>query len=119
LRFLPAFLARWLGDRLRFHLNQESGASIAHPLAQILNLDPHLLIRHLDRDEDSFVSIQVSVEGEIVILSNGPEFARSFFQGVFLECPHSFHTSKEFKISEEWLGDDESKALLLVCSLGR
>lgn len=110
-----AFLARagWNQsvDRLRFHIYQEPNASTGHPLAQALNLDPHLLIRQLDRDEDRFVSIQVSVEGEIIALSNDPEFARSFFGGLFLECPPSFHTSEEFEVSEEWRTDDETKGL--------
>jgi hypothetical protein len=120
-----AFLARggWNQsvDRLRFHIYQERGASMAHPLAQALNLDPHLLIRHLNRDEGLFVSLQISVEGEIIILSNDDEFARSFFEGIFLECPPSFHTSEEFEVSEEWRTDENTKALfggMLTGALG-
>lgn len=64
----------------------------------------------LEGDEDRFVSVQASVEGEIVILSNEAEFARSFFEGLFLECPPSFHTSREFEISEGWQTDGETKA---------
>jgi hypothetical protein len=114
-----AFLARsgWNQsvDRLRFHIFQETNASSDHPLAQVLNLDPHLLIRQLDRDEDRFVSIHVSVEGEIMVLSNDPEFARAFFDGLFLECPPSFHTSEQFEISEEWQTDDNTRAFLRGC----
>lgn len=98
-------------DRLRFHLRQESNDSTKHPLAKLLrSVEPHILIRRLDRDEDRFVSVQASVEGEIVILSNEAEFARLFFEGLFLECPPSFHTSQEFEISEGWQTDGETKA---------
>ena len=108
-------------DRLRFHIFQETNAFSGHPLARVLNVDPHLLIRQLDRDEDRFVSIHVSVDGEIMVLSNDPEFARSFFDGLFLECPPSFHTSEEFEISEEWQTDDNTRALfagMLASALG-
>src|SRR3990172_4625531 len=44
------------------------------------------------------------------ILSNDADFARRFFQGIFLECPPSFHTSDQFQITEEWLTDQETKA---------
>jgi len=73
-------------------------------------IEPHLLIRRLDRDEDQFISIHVSVDGEIVVLSNDAEFARKCFRGIFLECPPSFHTADEFQISEEWTADDQTKA---------
>src|SRR5437870_12562121 len=67
-------------DRLRFHVAQGSSDSSDHPLARMLrDVEPHILIRRLDRDEDRFVSVQASVNGGIVILSNDPEFARSFF----------------------------------------
>lgn len=99
-------------DRLRFHLIQDSSNSSHHPLARMLEkVAPHILVRRLDRDEDQFVSVQASVDGEIVILSNDTDFARSFFAGLFLECPPSFHTFEEFEISEGWLTDSETKAL--------
>ena len=98
-------------DRLRFHLIQDSSDSSHHPLARMLEkVAPHILVRRLDRDEDQFVSVQASVEGEIVVLSNDADFARSFFAGLFLECPPSFHTFEEFELSEEWLTDNETKA---------
>jgi hypothetical protein len=33
------------------------------------------------------------------------------FQGIFLECPPSSPTFGEVKITEEWLTDEETKAL--------
>ena len=43
-------------DRLRFHIQNESNIPRAHPMAQVVRrLDPHLLIRRLDRDEDHFI----------------------------------------------------------------
>lgn len=81
-------------------------------MAQVMTrLEPHLLIRRLDYDEDRFASVHVSVRGEIVVLSNDADFARAFFGGIFLECPPSFHTSGEFEITEEWKADGETKSL--------
>jgi hypothetical protein len=115
LDFNLAFLGRmgWNQsvDRLRFHTAQRANDSSDHPLARMLRaMEPHILIRRLDRDEDRFVSVQASVSGEITILSNDSEFARSFFTGLFLECPPSFHTSEEFDLSEKWETNSETKA---------
>lgn len=99
-------------DRLRFHVAQESHVAHDHPLAKILgNVEPHILIRRLDRDEGRFISLQATIEGEVTIHSNDAEFARSFFAGLFLECPPSFHASSEFQISEEWKTDKHTRAL--------
>ena len=111
-----AFLARsgWNQsvDRLRFHIQNESEIAPTHPIAQVMRrLDPHLLIRRFDRDEDRFISVRAYVQGEIVILSNDVDFAHGYFQGIFLECPPSFHTSEEFHINEEWKADVETKGL--------
>ena len=87
-----AFLARsgWNQsvDRLRFHIQNESEIAPAHPIAQVMRrLDPHLLIRRFDRDEDRFISVHAYVQGEIVILSNDVDFAHGYFQGIFLSAP--------------------------------
>jgi hypothetical protein len=111
-----AFLARsgWnqAVDRLRFHVEHDFEIPPGHPMAQVMNhLDPHLLIRRLDRDEDRFISIHVYVNGEIDVLSNDDEYARTGFKGIFLECPPSFHESDEFEITEEWKDDPRTKGL--------
>lgn len=99
-------------DRLRFHVHHATDAPRDHPLAQAISgMEPHLLIRRLDRDEDSFASVQASVNGEIVVLSNNAEFAHTYFRGIFLECPPSFHSSNDFEITEDWLTEDVTKAL--------
>ncbi|MGB7590298.1 MAG: DUF4145 domain-containing protein [Terriglobia bacterium] len=120
-RFSPldvnvAFLARsgWNQsvDHLRFHTQQDSKIPAGHPMAQVISqLDPHLLIRRLDRDEDRFISVHASVLGEIVVLSNHADFARECFRGIFLECPPSFHTVDDFEVTEEWRTDDQTKGL--------
>jgi hypothetical protein len=74
-------------------------------------LEPHLLIRRLDRDEDCFISVQASLAGEIVVLSNDAECGRHWLRGIFLEVPPSFHTADEFEISEAWKEDPETMAL--------
>lgn len=99
-------------DRLRFHLRRPSDAATNNPLAEVIGrFGPHLLIRRLDREEDHFASVRTSIDGEILVLSNDAEFARTFFRGVFLEYPPSFRTLEDFEISEEWLSDQETNAL--------
>jgi len=99
-------------DRLRFHVRSASPIEADSPLARVVTrFEPHLLIRRLDRDEDCFASVHSYVDGNIVVLSNDADFAHTLFQGIFLECPPSFHTLEEFEVTEEWLGDDETKAL--------
>jgi hypothetical protein len=118
-----AFLARsgWNQsvDRLRFHFGRASDAAPDHPLAQAISrFAPHLLIRRLDYDEDRFASVHAAADGEVVILSNDADFARAIFQGIFLECPPSFHTSEDFEISEAWLDDQETKSLFAGMLVG-
>jgi hypothetical protein len=101
-------------DRLRFHT--ERGINIAkdHPLATLLtNFKPHLLIRRYDREEDSFLTVQISIDGEFEIFSNDGNFAQRYLRGLFLECPPSFHTAEELEIDEEWLDDTKICALFL------
>jgi hypothetical protein len=99
-------------DRLRFHVRRGSLVAPDHPLAGVVTrFEPHLLIRRLDRDEHCFASVHAYVEGDIVVLSNDADFAHMLFQGIFLECPPSFHTLEEFEVTEEWLADEETKAL--------
>jgi hypothetical protein len=107
-------------DRLRFHIAQHANDSSDHLFAKMLRaMEPHVLIRRLDRDEDRFVSVQASVSGEITILSNDSEFARSFFAGLFLECPPSFHTFEEFDSSEKWETESGMKAQFAGMLAGR
>lgn len=99
-------------DRLRFHLRRAPPIAPDDPLAvAVTRFEPHLLIRRLDRDEDCFASVHAYVDGEIVVLSNDTDFAHMLFQGIFLECPPSFHTLENFEVTEEWLADEETKAL--------
>jgi hypothetical protein len=108
-------------DRLRFHTEQQN-IPTNHPLADAIgHFGIHLLIRRLEKEEDRFVSMQTSIKGQVVILSNDAPFARSFLQGVFLECPPAFHTHDELDIAEEWRSDAETKALfagMLIGALG-
>jgi hypothetical protein len=85
------------------------------------SLEPHLLIRRLDRDEGCFASVHISLQGEIVVLSNDTEFARALLRGIFLECPPSFHTLGELEVTEEWEAHGETRAMfsgLLAGALG-
>ena len=98
-------------DRLRFHVDRGTKGQADHPLAQAINqIQPQLLIRRLDRDEDRFASLHLHTDGEIVVLSNDADYARAFFAGIFLECPPSFHTLGDFETKEEWVSDDQTNA---------
>ncbi|MDO9574954.1 MAG: DUF4145 domain-containing protein [bacterium] len=95
-------------DRLRFHLETKIKVAKDHPLTTMLtNLKPHLLIRRYDREEDSFLTVFISQKGEIEILSNDCNFARRYLNGLFLECPPSFHSAEELEIIDEWVVDDQ------------
>jgi Domain of unknown function (DUF4145) len=121
-----AFLARtgWLqsSDRLRFHHESAAQRPSDHPLGEVLReMQPHLLIRRLDRAEDSFASVHITIDGEVTVFSNGSNFARSFFAGVFLDCPPSFHTWDDVEVVEEWVDEAQVKAMfagLLAGALG-
>ena len=101
-------------DRLRFHPETKLKAPKGHPLTAILtNLEPHLLIRRYDREEDSFLTAFISQEGEIEILSNDRSFAQRYLNGLFLGCPPSFHSGDELEIVEEWVEDQQICAMFL------
>jgi hypothetical protein len=99
-------------DRLRFHTAMPAGPQPPHPFVkEIHNLGPRLLIRRLDHDEDCLVNVTIDAEGEVSVLSNDAECARKSFDGIFLNCPPSFHGNNEFEITEKWLDDARTKAL--------
>ena len=101
-------------DRLRFHPKMEFKIAEDNPLAAVLaNLKPHLLIRHYDREEDSFITICINLNGEIEMLSNDRDFAQKYLHGLFLECPPSFHSFEELEITEEWVEDQQTCAMFL------
>jgi Domain of unknown function (DUF4145) len=121
-----AFLARtgWLqsSDRLRFHHESVAQPPSDHPLGGVLRaMQPHLLIHRLDRAEDAFASVHITTNGEVTVFSNDSNFAQSFFAGVFLDCPPSFHTWDDVEVVEEWVNEAQVKAMfagLLAGALG-
>lgn len=103
-----------IADRLRFHTRMKLEKNENHPMTDLFtSLKPHLLIRRYDREEDSFLSIQIALDGEIDILSNDQDFAYKYLYGLFLECPPSFHSEKELQISEKWVDDPQICAMFL------
>lgn len=101
-------------DRLRFHTElkiKEKGNKLMDTL--LSNVKPHLLIRRYDRAEDSFVSIHISLDGTLVILSNDEDFARKHLHGLFLEFPPSFYSLEDSNVSEEWIEDSQTCAFFL------
>ncbi len=97
-------------DRVRFHLEREIKVEKDHPLAFLLNrLKPHLLIRRFDREKGSFIAISITVNGEMDILSNDIEYAKKYLNGLFLNCPPSYHSVEELDlIGEKWVVDKKT-----------
>ncbi len=101
-------------DRLRFHTKTKIKSAKAHPLTAILKeLTSHLLIRRYDAEEDSFLAATIALDGETQLLSNDRDFAQRYLQGLFLECPPSFHSVEELEVSEEWADDPQIRATFL------
>jgi len=99
-------------DRLRFHTKPPQAPALSSPMGEIIHsLQPHLLIRRLDREEDRSASMHIALSGEITLLSSDCHFAHQFFEGPFLEYPPSFHTWEEFDIEAGWVDDAELKAM--------
>jgi HEPN domain-containing protein len=109
-------------DRIRFYIQQEQRAQPEHPLAKLIgSVPPHLLIRRYDREEDCLAVLRIFLDGTIEILSNDSEFATRHLQGMFLECPPSFHAADELSTAEDWLTDPTIIATftgLVVSALG-
>jgi len=109
-------------DRLRFQSKMGLKVAKDNPLAAVLaNLKPHLLIRRYNREEDSFITIRINLNGKIEILSNDYNFAQKYLHGLFLECPPSFHSVEELEITEKWVNDQKTCAMfrgLLQGALG-
>ena len=102
-------------DRLRFHSETQVELAEGHPLAALLTnvIKPHVLIRRYDREEDSFMTARINLDGEIEILSNDPGFAHRYLHGLFLECPPSFHSLEELEVVQEWVNDSQISAMFL------
>jgi len=101
-------------DRLRFHTKAKFKSNNAHPLSDLINsLKPHLLIRRYDAEEDSFVSINIGLDGEIELLANDRDFAQRYLRGLLLECPPSFHSTEDLDLTEEWVDKSQTRAMFL------
>jgi len=100
-------------DRFRFWFVTES-QEIENPLLEALvNREPHLLIRKIDVEEDSFCHCEISLSGNIKIYSNDDEYAKHFFSDVFTNTPPSFHKQKAWKTESKWIKDNTSITFFL------
>jgi hypothetical protein len=100
-------------DRVRFHTDTKAiiPLEVNHPMASLLqNIKPHLLIRRYDKEQDSFLVANISLDGEIQLQSNDRAFVQKYIQGLFLEFPPSFHTKEEMGITEDWVNDPQIQA---------
>ena len=101
-------------DRLRFHYASDLRPPAEHPFTAVLEqLEPHLIIRRYGREEDSFVSVRLFLNGDVQALSNDSEFARRYVRGLLLECPPSFHGEDEMEWNEEWVDDPVTRSMFM------
>jgi len=101
-------------DRLRFHVQSQNPSSADHPLAAVIgSVEPHIIVRRLDEEEDRFVSIQITIDGVVSVMSNDREFAIDTFNHLLLDCPPGFHAADEFDINEQWATDAQIVAYFL------
>lgn len=101
-------------DRLRFHVQSQNPLSADHPLAPAIgSVEPHIIIRRLDEEEDLFVSIQIVIDGVVSVMSNDREFAVNTFNRLLLDCPPGFHVADEFDINEQWTNNTQIVAYFL------
>ncbi|MEM2143784.1 MAG: hypothetical protein QW279_00355 [Candidatus Jordarchaeaceae archaeon] len=102
-------------DRLRFWTGIETettdGGSGTSFFSDIFK--PSLIIRRYDKEKDALVHINISIEGEIEIFSNDSSFAKRYLRGLFLDCPPSFHTTKDIEIHEEWVENQQVYGMFL------
>jgi hypothetical protein len=90
-----------ISDRMRFwYLWTEDEKLPLQP--SVSKIPPHFTIRRLDREEDSLCCCQVSIDGEVMILSNSDSDAQEFFASVFLDVPPSFRAIKDWDVSKQW-----------------
>lgn len=98
-------------DRLRFHIKTQTlhPPSANDPLAALIgSVEPHIIVRRLDEEEDCFVSIQIEIDGAVSVMSNDRDFAIDTFNHLLLDCPPGFHTADEFHINEQWTTDAQT-----------
>ena len=91
-----------LSDRMRFWYVQADDEKLPETVG-IFNVSPHLLLRRLDKEEDTFCHCRVNMDGEVVIWSNDSDYAEHFFGKVFVNVPPSFHEIQDWGISRQWL----------------
>jgi hypothetical protein len=101
-------------DRLRFHVQTRNTPSESDPLAALIgSVEPHIIVRRLDEEEDCFVTIQIAIDGAVSVMSNDRDFAIDTFNHLLLDCPPSFHAADEFEINEQWSTDAQIVAYFI------
>jgi HEPN domain-containing protein len=95
-------------DRFRFWYAQDF-KEIDNPLLSTLANSPaHILIRKLDREEDSFCICRILLDGCIEILSNDEDYASTFFTDLFVNVPPTLYTLRNWGIRRKWVNDATS-----------
>lgn len=98
-------------DRLRFHVSNQTPSGSNNPIADaITSIPPQLLIRRLNDEDDLFVSVQISTDGTVTVMSNDSVHALDVFTRLLLDCPPSFHSLDEFEVKQQWNHDSQPVA---------
>jgi len=107
-------------DRLRFHTEMKIPVEKKHPLSEMIEqIQPHLLLRRYDIEEDSFIAISIFIDGEINILSNDKEYSKNYLTGLFLNFPPGFYTRDQLQFIEEgWVVDGNICAMFSGMLMG-
>lgn len=100
-------------DRFRFWFIKERQQLDNPLLEKLVNLEPHILIRKLDAEEDCFCHCEISLNGNVKVYSNDTKYARDFFTDIFTGLPPSFHKPKEWKMRSRWIKDKTSLAFFI------
>ena len=99
---------------LRFHLPPPDDLHATGKMAKMLrSVEPHILVRKLDDEEDRFITIQIAISGAVTAMSNDQAFAHTFLAGILVECAHVFHADDELELHEEWIDDSQIRAMFL------
>lgn len=98
-------------DRFRFWYVQDFKEIDNQLLSALINAPPHILMRKLDREEDSFCICRILLDGCIEIFSNGEDYASAFFTDLFVNVPPTFYKLRNWEVRKKWVKDVTSVSM--------
>lgn len=95
-------------DRFRFWYVQELPKTDNQILSALISTPPHILIRKLDSEEDSFCICRILMDGCVEIFGNDEEYTYAFFNDLFVNVPPTFYQLRNWKITRKCVKDAAS-----------